>query len=173
MASVENHKLGRDFFNRPCPEVARDLLGQMLVFKDFTGVITETESYRGIDDPASHAHRGATPRAGIMFGKPGISYVYLIYGMYYCLNIVTEDEGCASAVLIRGLKLITPINKMLDGPGKLCRELSINKTHNNIDLVTCDDFFVAKGELVTEFDITPRIGIKTGLDKLWRFIVKT
>ena len=172
MASVANNRLGRDFFNRPCPEVARDLLGQILVFKDFTGIITETESYRGTDDPASHAFKGPTPRAGIMFGKPGISYVYLIYGMYHCLNIVTEDEGSASAVLIRGLKLISPMQKLFNGPGKLCRELGINKTHNNVDLITCDDFFVAKGDHVSEFDITQRIGIKTGLDKLWRFVAK-
>src|SRR3954469_10994490 len=143
MSDVVDKRLERDFFNRPCPEVARDLLGQTLVFKNFTGIITETESYRGIDDPASHAHRGPTPRASIMFGKPGISYVYLIYGMYHCLNIVTEEEGSASAVLIRGLKLISPTTKLLNGPGKLCRELSINKTHNNIDLISQEDFYVA------------------------------
>lgn len=165
-------KLERDFFSRSCPEVARDLLGQKLIFKDFIGIITETESYRNIDDPASHAHRGPTPRAGIMFGKPGISYVYFIYGMYYCLNIVTEEEGSASAVLIRGLKLVSPTVKLLNGPGKLCRELSIDKTHNNIDLITQNDFYIAKGDVVSEFDITPRIGIKTGLDKLWRFVAK-
>lgn len=165
-------RLEQEFFNRPCPEVARDLLGQILIFKNFTGIITETESYRGVDDPASHAFRGATPRAGIMFCKPGISYVYLIYGMYYCLNFVTEEEGAPSAVLIRGLKLITPTAKLLDGPGKLCRELGINKSHNNIDLTISEDFYVAKSKTINEFDITPRIGIKVGLDKLWRFVIK-
>lgn len=170
--SNEIDRLDRDFFNRPCPEVARDLLGQTLVFKNFSGIITETESYRGSDDPASHAFKGSTPRTQVMFGKPGISYVYLIYGMYHCLNFVTEEEGAPSAVLIRGLKLITPTAKLLDGPGKLCRELSINKFHNNIDLTLSDDFYIAKSEAINEFDVTPRIGIKVGLDKLWRFVAK-
>src|ERR1700729_4260135 len=113
-------KLGRDFFNRNCAEVARDLLGQILVFGNYQGIITETESYRGLDDPASHAFKGPTPRAKIMFGTPGTSYVYLIYGMYHCLNIVTEEEESPSAVLIRGLKLIKPDVAILNGPGKIC-----------------------------------------------------
>lgn len=163
-------KLGRDFFNRHCTEVARELLGQVLVFDRYRGVITETESYRGLDDPASHAFRGPTPRAKIMFGQPGLSYVYFIYGMYHCLNIVTEEEGSPSAVLIRGLKLLTPQSNILNGPGKICRELGITREHNGIDLVTNENFYITTGERIEEFKTTPRIGIRMGVDKLWRFI---
>lgn len=163
-------KLGRDFFNRYCADVARDLLGQIIVFGDYQGIITETESYRGFDDPASHAFKGPTPRAKIMFGKPGMSYVYLIYGMYHCLNIVTEEEGSPSAVLIRGLKLFKPTHGLLNGPGKICREMKITRQHSGIDLVTEENFYVRTGEKIEEFKTTPRIGIKVGIDKLWRFI---
>lgn len=163
-------KLGRDFYNRNCAEVARDLLGQILVFGNYQGIITETESYRGLDDPASHAFKGPTPRAKIMFGLPGISYVNLIYGMYHCLNIVTEEEGSPSAVLIRGLKLIKPDVAILNGPGKICRELKITREHNGIDMVDNEEFYVIPGERIEEFKATPRIGIKMGLDRLWRFI---
>lgn len=163
-------KLGRDFFNRHCTEVARDLLGQVLVFGNHRGIITETESYRGFDDPASHAFRGPTPRSKIMFGTPGLSYVYFIYGMYHCLNIVTEEEGSPSAVLIRGLKLLTPPCSLLNGPGKICREMKITREHSGIDLVTQEDFYVTTGEKIEEFKTTPRIGIKVGMDNQWRFI---
>lgn len=165
-------RLDRNFFNQSCVEVAKDLLGQILVFGEYQGIITETESYRGADDPASHAYRGATPRAKIMFGTPGLSYIYLIYGMYFCLNIVTEAEGSASAVLIRGMKLIKPYSKILDGPGKICRELFITKAHNNIDITKDNNFYIAKNDKIKEFDITARIGIKVGIDKLWRFVAK-
>lgn len=165
-------RLKRDFFNRNCTDVARDLLGQILIFHNYAGIIIETEAYRGTDDPASHAFRGPTPRASIMFGPSGMSYVYLIYGMYHCLNIVTEEVGSPSAVLIRGLKLIKPHEKLLDGPGKICRELQITKQHNNINLTNQEDFYVAENKLVTDFNATPRIGIKVGMDKLWRFITK-
>ena len=162
-------KLPREFFSRHSPEVARDLLGRILVFGDHKGIITETESYRGLDDPASHAYRGPTPRAKIMFGTPGLSYVYFIYGMYHCLNIVTEEEGLPSAVLIRGLKLLTPPFDLLGGPGKICREMKITREHNGIDLINHDSFYVMEGKRAEEFVATPRIGIKTAMDKLWRF----
>ena len=97
-------KLCDDFYNRSVVEVAQDLLGKTLVFFNFRGVITETEAYRGADDEASHAFKGPTPRSSIMYGPPGYSYVYLIYGLYHCLNIVTEAEGNPAAVLIRGLQ---------------------------------------------------------------------
>lgn len=163
-------RLGREFFAQNSTEVARHLLGQILVFENHRGIITETESYRGFDDPASHAFRGATKRAKIMFGTPGLSYVYFIYGMYHCFNIVTEEKGCPSAVLIRGLKLLTPPYNVLNGPGKICRDLQITREHNGIDLVTQENFYVEKGERIEEFKSTPRIGIKVGIDKLWRFI---
>ena len=162
--------LSREFFERPCVEVARSLLGKVLVFKNYRGIITETESYRGSDDPASHAFRGPTPRAKIMFGRPGISYVYLIYGIYNCLNVVTEPEGSPSAVLIRSLRLLAPSQTLIDGPGKICRELGICRSHNNIDLTLREDFHIQETNEIEKFVATPRIGIKVGTDKLWRFI---
>lgn len=164
--------LNREFFAASAVEVAKSLLGQILVFNQYQGIITETESYRGLDDPASHAHKGITPRSRVMFGPPGFSYVYFIYGMYHCLNVVTEEVDSPSAVLIRGLKLILPYEKILNGPGKLCRELSIDKRHNNIDLIDNSNFYIARGENVINYASTPRIGIKTATDKLWRFVVK-
>jgi DNA-3-methyladenine glycosylase len=164
-------KLEASFFSRHTTEVAQDLLGQVLVFGDYQGIITETEAYRGLDDEASHAFRGKTPRASIMYGPPGVSYVYFIYGMYYCLNIVTEADGEPGAVLIRGLKLLAPHETHLTGPGKLCRALNITTRHNGIDIVTSNDFYIATGSSPLSFKSTPRIGIKKATDKLWRFIL--
>ncbi|AIK96652.1 DNA-3-methyladenine glycosylase [Candidatus Odyssella acanthamoebae] len=164
-------KLDHNFFNRNCAVVAHDLIGKKLVFGEHAGIITETEAYRGADDPASHAHRGITPRSAIMFGPPGKSYVYFIYGMYYCLNIVTEPEGEASAVLIRGLKLLTPPLTHLNGPGKLCRHLGITTRHNGIDLLSDPTFYVSEGIQDVDVNITPRIGIKKATEKPWRFVL--
>lgn len=165
-------KLSRDFFNRLSTEVARNLLGQVLVFGSSKWFITETESYRGADDPASHAFKGSTKRTQIMFGTPGFSYVYLIYGIHHCLNIVTEELGSPSAVLIRGLRSIEPSNILLDGPGKICRAMNITRQHNGIDLVTHKHFYIEEGQQLQDFVATPRIGITKGLDKLWRFVLK-
>ncbi len=163
-------KLNRDFFDRPTLVVAQELLGKVLVFKNYKGIITETEAYLGFKDPASHAAKGETPRTKIMFGQAGFSYVYLIYGMYYCLNIVTEKEGFPAAVLIRGIKLLDEANTHLDGPGKLCRHLGITKEHNGIDMTTNDELYVACIKQKLKHTKTPRIGIKVGTDKLWRFL---
>lgn len=162
-------KLDYLFFNRYCVDVAYDLIGKTLVFGAHQGIITETEAYRGADDPASHAHRGITPRSTLMFGPPGISYIYFIYGMYYCLNVVTEPEDSASAVLIRGIKLLTEPFTNLNGPGKLCRHLGITTQHNGIDLLTHNSFYIASGIIPHNIEATPRIGIKSATDKLWRF----
>ena len=160
--------LKKSFFAQNAVEVAKALIGKTLVFGDFQGIITETEAYRGSDDPASHAYRGPTPRSQIMFGEPGFSYVYLIYGMYHCLNIVTEPVGSPSAVLIRGLQIGS---LLLDGPGKLCRHLNLNLSHHQKDLTKAPSFCVVDGLNVKPKHIlaTSRIGIKQGLDKLWRF----
>src|SRR2546430_489923 len=99
-------RLPRSFFVRPTLQVAEELLGKLLVFNNQRGLITETEAYIGQDDPACHAARGMTPRTQVMFGPPGFSYVYFIYGMYHCFNVVTEPEGFPAAVLIRGIKLL-------------------------------------------------------------------
>jgi len=162
-------RLSRSFFLRSTPQVAQDLLGKRLIFEDFSGIITETEAYHQDNDPACHAYRGKTSRNAPMFMKGGYSYVYFIYGMYYCLNIVTESEGTAAAILIRGLKMDDGLH--LNGPGKLCRHLGINKDHNVIDLVTSDQFYVKNERLMPDFIATPRIGIRQGADKLWRFVI--
>lgn len=162
-------KLDHAFYQRHVVEVAQNLLGKTLVFGDIQGIITETEAYRGFDDEASHAFKGITPRSKIMFGEPGYTYVYLIYGMYYCLNIVTEDEGQASAVLIRGLKLP---HIHLDGPGKICKHLGITKAHQGIHLISSDFFYVTDNTDTIAYEATPRIGIKKAVDKRWRFVMK-
>jgi len=162
-------RLTRAFFNRPTVEVAQDLLGRTIVYNGIKGRITETEAYVGEDDPACHAARGLTPRTRPMFGKPGVSYIYFIYGMYYCLNIVTEAEGFPAAVLIRGL--LYEDGHHDNGPGKLCRTLGLTKEQNEIDMVTSETLYVLDTPHWPGFEVGPRIGIKQGLDKHWRFVV--
>jgi DNA-3-methyladenine glycosylase len=163
--------LSRNFFNRPTLTVAEELLGKILVYKSVRGVITETEAYSGFTDAASHAYRGRTPRTEIMFGPSGYAYVYLIYGMYYCLNVTTEAENFPAAVLIRGLKLLTPPHLHLNGPGKLCRQLGITTAHYGTDLTSAPEFYIADSPLKPAFTVTPRIGIKVATDLPWRFVV--
>lgn len=164
---TKHGRLTQNFYNRDVVIIAQELIGKKLVFGNYQGIITETEAYRGCDDEASHAFRGQTNRTAIMFGPPGYTYVYMIYGMYYCLNIVTQEVGQASAVLIRGLKL-SGIH--LNGPGKLCRQLGITKKDNGICLFDNDDYYVAPGVKINNIIITPRIGIKKAVDKPWRFV---
>jgi len=163
-------RLKHSFFNRPTLLVAEELLGKVLVFKEYQGIITETEAYSGFDDPASHAFKGETPRTKLMFGKAGFSYVYLIYGMYHCLNIVTEKEGFPAAVLIRGIKLLDKTRLHLNGPGKICRYLNITKKENALNMITSNELYVGCINQQYSFSKTPRIGIKVGTDKLWRFL---
>ena len=190
MESNHEDALGRDFFQRDTAIVARELLGKMLVRKMqqqlTTGIITETEAYYGIGDPASHAFRGATPRSRIMFGKPGVAYVYLCYGVHWLLNVVTEKEGIPGAVLIRGLKpldgkdimqdrrKISGSGCLADGPGKLTIAMGINGSQNGTDMTSTDNglYFSRKNTEIDDFDIksTARIGIKEGKDRMLRFI---
>lgn len=170
------NKLTRTFFEQPTLTVAKKLLGKILVFNNQHGVITETEAYIGEDDPACHAAKGKTNRTAIMYGTAGHSYVYMIYGMYYCLNIITEKKDFPAAVLIRGVILNPKCNinnQEINGPGKLCKYFGINKDHNKINLINSDCFYIAKLKNNMDFNYiqTPRIGIKLGLDKLWRFKV--
>ena len=157
------------FYNRNVVKVARDLLGKQLSFCGHSGIITETEAYRGLDDEASHAFKGPTTRSKIMFNRAGLTYVYMIYGMYYCLNITAEEPGQAGAILIRGLQLPT-IN--LNGPGKICKYLQINKLHHGIDVLNNNKLYITSGIDVQNIIATPRIGIKKATDKLWRFICR-
>lgn len=166
-------RLTRAFFNRPTLQVAEELIGKVLVFKQHRGIITETEAYIGFDDPASHAFKGETPRTKIMFGKAGFSYVYLIYGMYHCLNIVTEKAGFPAAVLIRGVQLSDVSKLHLDGPGKICRHMGITKAHYGIDVATSEELYLGCIKQTLAFSKTPRIGIKVATDRLWRFLAKS
>ena len=151
--------------------VAQELLGKFLVRKYrgkiYEAMITETEAYRGFDDKACHASHGKTERNKVMFSKGGTAYVYLIYGMYHCLNIVTEKEGFPAAVLIRGLDY-----KNSDGPGKLCRAFKITKENSNgLDLCGNTLWLEDRGVKV-EYKKLKRIGIdyaKECANWLWRF----
>ena len=166
-------RLPRSFFLNNALEVASQLIGKVLVFGSHQGIILETEAYRGMDDPASHAFKGVTPRSRLMFGPPGVSYVYLIYGIHSCFNVTTEPETFPSAVLIRSLHLLTPPFTQLGGPGKLCSHLGITTAHNGVDLITSPNFYLKEGDqILREIQSTPRIGIKVGREKLWRFIAK-
>ncbi len=162
-------RLPRTFFERPTLEVAEKLIGKVLVFGDTKAVITENEGYFG-EDPASHGARGKTKRNAPMFGPAGYTYVYLIYGMYHCLNITTEQEGYPAAVLIRGVKRIDP-GEHHDGPGKLCRALGITREHNDIDTCKSRMLYIADGGITLPAQKTPRIGIKKNTQKKWRFVV--
>jgi len=183
--------LQRSFYERYTIDVAKDLLSKLLVRRlsdgsYVAGVIVEVEAYRGKDDPASHAYRGLTPRNKVMFGKPGIAYVYFTYGMYHCLNIVTEPEGVPAAVLIRAVEPVFGIDIMMkfrgtkdvrnltNGPGKLTMAFNITRELNGVDMTKNDVLFVTNYDKYRDFEIesSPRIGIKVGLDKLWRFYIK-
>lgn len=164
-------RLQHCFYARDTLLVAQELLGKTLVFHGKQGIITETEAYVGQDDPACHAARGLTLRTKPMFGLAGYSYVYFIYGMYYCLNIVTEQEGFPAAVLIRGVWM-PELSLHLNGPGKLCRHFGITTAHNEQNITIEPDFYVLDEGRAFSYQATPRIGISKGQDKLWRYVVK-
>ena len=132
--------LPRSFYAQDAETVARALLGATLVFGERRVRVVETEAYVGVHDLACHAARGRTKRTEVMFGPPGHAYVYLIYGMYELLNVVTGSEGDAEAVLIRAAEpladRVTGMAAKTDGPGKLTRALGITRAHNRHDLLT-------------------------------------
>ena len=177
--------LPRRFYNRPAVEVARDLLGKVLVHGPTGGIIVETEAYLGLKDAASHAYCGMTQRNKVMFGPPGFAYVYFIYGMYECVNVVAEPEGYAGAVLIRAvepllgvelMKIRRPGAKRLrdvaSGPGKLTIALGITRALNGAD-VTKGSLVVWDRRPVEKFDIVagPRIGITKNPNWPLRFTI--
>lgn len=127
--------LDRKYFNRPTVEVARSLIGKYLVRENgrgrTAGKIIEVEAYVGPQDKACHASKGRTKRTEVLFGPPGMSYVYLIYGMYHLLNVVTEREEFPAAVLIRAIEID---GRLIDGPGRLCRALDVDLSLNRYDL---------------------------------------
>jgi DNA-3-methyladenine glycosylase len=157
-------KLPRSFYDRDTIVVARELLGKHLVHisdgVERVGRIVETEGYLGPHDLAAHSARGRTPRTEVMFGPPGHAYVYFIYGMYFCMNVVTQAEGDASAVLLRAIEPLQNVAGRTCGPGLLCRAMQIDKRLNAHDLLS-DDFFIAAPPHPGRLTIAkgPRIGV--------------
>jgi len=191
---MNTSRLPRSFFARDTVVVARELLGKRLVReingRRVSGIIIETEAYRGEEDLACHARSGRTPRTEIMFGCPGKAYIYFIYGMHWLLNFVTEKEGFPGAVLIRaikaeeGLDFIAarragkPARAWTDGPAKICQALAVDGSLNSLDVCAADArIYLEAGEKVTPDSIqaSPRIGLNTvpepwkSID--WRFVV--
>jgi len=151
-------KLPRSFYDRDTIVVGRELLGKYLVHGERVGRIVETEAYLGPHDLAAHSARGRTKRNEIMFGPPGFAYVYMIYGMYFCMNVVTQPEGHASAVLLRALEPVTKLAGKTGGPGLLCNAMKIDRRLNGHDLLS-DDFFIADGDMPPRIVKRPRIGV--------------
>jgi DNA-3-methyladenine glycosylase len=165
--------LPRSFYTRPAIEVARALLGKTVTLGQISGRIVETEAYLGIGDAAAHTARGITDRTRVIFGPPGHAYVYLIYGMYECLNIVAEPEGVAGCVLIRALEPLTGVKGPTNGPGKLTRALGITRRQNGMD-VTRGPLLVSEPSREEHFEIgvSKRIGITKSADLPLRFFIK-
>jgi DNA-3-methyladenine glycosylase len=176
-AEGKGPKLERAFYARDARVVARGLLGKILVHLH-GGVrraarIVETEAYQGEEDQASHARFGPTPRASIMFGPPGIAYVYLVYGRSHCFNVVTGEAGRASAVLVRAAEPLEGCLHATTGPGNLCRALGLRReTHNGLDL-TGGHLFVEDAPRPPERVIaSPRVNVGyagSWADRPWRF----
>jgi DNA-3-methyladenine glycosylase len=170
------HTLSRTYFNRPTLIVARSLVGKYLVRcidgKKTEGKIIEVEAYVGSEDKACHASKGRTRRTDVMFGPAGVAYVYLIYGMYHCLNVVTEREEFPAAVLIRAIEID---GKLVDGPGRLCRAMQIDRSLNRADLTIGESlWFEDRGASVKSGAVGahPRIGVDYAGEwarKPWRF----
>ncbi|HWB87134.1 MAG TPA: DNA-3-methyladenine glycosylase [Bryobacteraceae bacterium] len=178
--------LNRSFYERRTIQVARDLLGKVLVHGGTAAMIVETEAYLGGEDTASHSARGITDRTRVIFGPPGHAYVYFIYGMYECLNLVAEPNGKPGCVLVRAAEPVEGIEIMqrrrpaarkledlASGPGKLTLALGISRAQNGAD--------VTRGALVVrepavrrtfEIDVTPRIGIRECADWPLRYVIR-
>ena len=173
-------KLPRNFYDRDTILVAQELLGKLLVHQsgvvERIGKIVEVEAYLGEHDLAAHSSKGLTERTKTMFGPPGHAYVYFIYGMHHCMNVVTEREGHASAVLLRAVEPVKNLEGRTQGPGLLCRALKIDRRLNAHDLLS-DDFFIAEPETAGKIPIVkrPRIGVdyaKHWAKRRLRFYIK-
>ncbi|MHB8622132.1 MAG: DNA-3-methyladenine glycosylase [Sulfuricaulis sp.] len=157
-------KLPRTFYDRDTIVVARDLLGKYLVHVERgvsrIGRIVEVEAYLGPHDLAAHSARGLTERTKVMFGPPGHAYVYIIYGMYFCLNAVTQRTGHASAVLLRAIEPVKNIDDRTQGPGLLCQAMRIDKRFNGHDLIS-KNFYIAAPVKAEPLVIVkrPRVGV--------------
>ena len=170
-------KLPHAFYARDTRTVAKELLGKVLVHVDGevrrAARIVETEAYHGADDQASHARFGATRRAAIMYGPAGVAYVYLIYGTAHCFNVVTGDEGFASAVLVRAAEPVEGCLHSTTGPGNLCRALAVRRErHNGLDL-TGDVLFLEDAPAPAERIVaSPRVNVPfagSWADRPWRY----
>ena len=162
-------KLGYDFFHRTCPEVAKDLVGKVLVHGDRQLRISETECYCGESDTACHAHKGRTKRTEVMYETAGTVYVYLCYGMHWMLNIVTGEENQPEAVLIRACV-------EANGPGKLTKALGITGEENRSSVVTSETLWIGDDGFLCEIETDKRVGIgyasPEDQQRLWRFKIK-
>jgi DNA-3-methyladenine glycosylase len=188
-------KLKKNFYNRELINVARDLLGKILVKscddKIISGKIVELEAYHGDFDQAAHSYGGITKRNKIMFEEGGYLYVYFTYGAHHCCNVVTGKKGQGTAVLIRAVEPVSGIDLMIknrfgrnlkndreiynltSGPGKLCKAFGIDRTHSGIDL-TGKDIFILDNKKIPkkETGVSTRIGITRSTDLPWRFFIK-
>jgi DNA-3-methyladenine glycosylase len=179
-----SRRLGQEFFGRAPDVVARELLGTTMTVRGdrvLRARILETEAYDGLNDPASHAYRGPTPRTAIMFGPPGFLYVYLSYGVHWCMNIVTGKDGSASAVLLRAAEVtdaaddkLAPVR--LIGPGNLTRGLAITGADNGLNCCLGPSHrlsFVASRAPVDPRSIgrSPRIGLSRAQERLSRYFL--
>ncbi len=172
-------KLSREFFEQKTVKVAKELPGKTLCVRNggkiLRGIIIETEAYRGEDDLACHASKGRTKRTETLYKKAGTIYAYLIYGMHYCLNIVTEKENYPSAILIRGVEVKeNEERKIISGPGRVCRHFGIDKTFNGLDVFGKNIWIEDNGFKISPREIikSKRIGVdyaKHCKDYLWRF----
>lgn len=176
--------LPREFYARPAVEVARGVLGKVLVHGSRAGRIVEAEAYLAEQDPAAHAFRGRTSRTAVLYGPPGHAYVYLIYGMYECLNLVAEPDGIPGCVLIRALEPLAGLDRMraarpaarrdqalCSGPGNLTRAMGITRAHYGADL-TSGPLTLRDGPAPPAIGVSPRIGIRHAADLPLRFFVK-
>jgi len=164
--------LARSFYARPTVTVARELLGKVIRHGEAAARIVEVEAYLGEGDAAAHSARGPTPRTRVIFGPPGHVYVYLIYGMHCCLNIVAEDEGVAGCVLIRAVEPLSGITRPTNGPGKLTRALGITLQHYGADLTRGPlTVHPAAQHEAFEIAVSRRIGITQAPDLPLRFYI--
>jgi DNA-3-methyladenine glycosylase len=174
-------RLGKDFFARSVHEVAPQLVGAELLVDGVGGKIVEVEAYDH-EDPAAHGYRGRTQRNASMFGPAGHAYVYRSYGIHWCLNFVCEDEGSASAVLIRALEPARGLDTMRErraldderllcsGPGRLCQALGVTGEHDGLPLDR-PPFRVRARAREQEIVAAPRIGITKAADRPWRYVL--
>ena len=175
-------RLTKDFFGRSVHKVAPDLIGATLLFEGSGGVIVEVEAYHHTD-PAAHSYNGPTPRNRVMFGPPGFAYVYRSYGIHWCANFVCEQEGSASAVLIRAIEPTHGLaamrrrrgaddpRRLCSGPGKLCEALAITGKHSGLPLDRLPFSLHARIEK-PDIAVGIRIGITKAAELPWRYGLK-